>query len=764
MAQDTSSLVNQISQQVMQAAKPSASDRNTPKMILSFAAGINQNDTPDIAEASAGFNFELGAHQTSIMPRPAFDLIGTAPNAGSVTGINQMLTRAGVKTTLVTAGANVYNWSGGSNITRNGTTTNGLFTITGLSQTSDLVVGMLVTGTGIGTAPNKIVSIDSSAQVTLSVASTASATVSITFTAFTSVGTVTAPATLRSTYWSLGDYLAITDLSLNNTVKTWDGTNFYEMQTGLNYSVVLSGGTTNGSAVVTMASTTGLTVGMLATGAGIGAAPNPIVSIVPNTSVTLTVNSTATATVPVTFTNLTLQGTTAASSPIITMASTAGLRVGMLVTGTGIGASPAYIVSIVTNVSITMSVNCTANGTVWLTFPSNIAFSAKFSVVFLNRMWYFNVTSGTATPHLIVASKYQDPKTVSVANQGGPTDMGGAGSTIFPTGLEAFFLVTPDLKAVNSVSVFQNLLLISTTDGQIFQLSGVDASTFQFTPYFTGSSSISNESMINIGNDVIYVRKGGNINLLASKNYAGDVKSNDIARWLPTTTANITSSIAAYDQNLQKVYFFINNQVLVLFKNILYESSLDKSESANLSPWSIYTTLHPSNFNTSVAQYIYAPASNNSTLSVYFGDSTGNVYLMSGTGIYGDAGSYAINVSRTTRLIDMTVISPFPWQEKILMGKVQYRRQGNPATLNLSFAWSDELNTSTASIVLKGVPSYWNYRSYWGGGSYWQQQAFVALNAIGHQTFSPTGKGSGIYLTLQCQTTSPFTVDHIELF
>jgi hypothetical protein len=62
-----------------------------------------------------------------------------------------------------------------------GTTTSGNKVISGLSSTAGFVVGMLVTGTGIGAAPNTIASIDSGTQVTLTVNSTASASVSITF-------------------------------------------------------------------------------------------------------------------------------------------------------------------------------------------------------------------------------------------------------------------------------------------------------------------------------------------------------------------------------------------------------------------------------------------------------------------------------------------------------------------------------------------------------------------------------------------------------
>ena len=64
--------------------------------------------------------------------------------------------------------------------TQTGTTTNGNAIVTGLTHTSQLCRGMLVTGTGIG-VDAQIASIDSATQVTLTVNSTASASVSLTF-------------------------------------------------------------------------------------------------------------------------------------------------------------------------------------------------------------------------------------------------------------------------------------------------------------------------------------------------------------------------------------------------------------------------------------------------------------------------------------------------------------------------------------------------------------------------------------------------------
>jgi hypothetical protein len=83
-------------------------------------------------------------------------------------------------TTVVGANTKFLSQQLGATIQRSGTTTNGNAVITGLSQTSDLRVNMIVTGTGVGTGA-VIRSIDSASQITLSVNSVASGTVTITF-------------------------------------------------------------------------------------------------------------------------------------------------------------------------------------------------------------------------------------------------------------------------------------------------------------------------------------------------------------------------------------------------------------------------------------------------------------------------------------------------------------------------------------------------------------------------------------------------------
>lgn len=543
-------------------AQPTPANLQTgsPKMILNFPAGLNQNQTPDIGEASDGWNFELGARQSKLIPRVPFDLKATAPNASAITGIAQLTKRStGVTSTLIFAGNTCYQWDGS--------------------------------------------------------------------TGWTNKGAITAGGKMRDVYWSLGDYSIIVDVSVNaNVVKMWDGTTFSNMPTGL-------GGT----------------------------------------------------------------------------------------------------------------------------------FSAKYCVIHLNRAWFFNITSaGVNYPHMIVASAFENPQSLNISARSGPVNQGGS---VFATGLEAFYLLTPDLKGINGVSLFQNVLIISTTDGALFKLTGVSASDFLFTPFFVGSSAIGTESIVNIGNDVAYIRKGGNINLMRSVQAFGDVKSNDIARWIPNKTANLTDSLIVYEQDSQKVYFFIANMVLVMFKDILYGAETDSAINQGLSPWSVYITDHASKFNTQAARFMYIPGTTN--WSTYWGDASGNIFDMNGVGA-GDAGIYPVNCSRTTRIIDEEILNPFPWSQEILIGKLQYKRISNPSSVNISFQWTDEYNTSISTVPLKGPPTNiagatYNLNSYWGGGSYYSQ-GFQFANVISHQTFSPTGKGTGFYITLGNQGMAQWQVDHLELY
>jgi len=364
---------------------------------------------------------------------------------------------------------------------------------------------------------------------------------------------------------------------------------------------------------------------------------------------------------------------------------------------------------------------------------------AKYAIVHLSRVWLFNVESGTDTPHLILASAFENPESYDTSER--------AVSGTFATGLEAFYITVPNLKPINGVALFFDTLVISTIDGVLYKLIGSDADDFQIVPYYTGSAAIGTETLSNIGNDVVYLREGV-IESLRVTDTSGDVATNDLSRWVRQIINGTIDCITIYDRNRQKVYFFIgDNILLVLFKN--------KIESG-LSPWSIYKTNHTSSFQTNAAIYIKNPASGLNEYYTYFGDDSGNIYHMDSTSINGDNSDTDIQVFRRSRYLESEQI-----EQQGISGRIYYKRVAD-VDLSMQFEFGDDYSTTTSLIPLKGPPldddaSYWGGNSYWGGEFYWNS-GFEFSSIMTTRGYSPVGKGTGIHMLLTLNTRQTFDV------
>lgn len=521
-------------------------------MKIYFSGGLNEQQQPALNEAASGsYNFDLSKDRNALIPRNPFDLIATAPNAGDIRGIMQLIDRDNAETTLVQAANTLYSWDGASS--------------------------------------------------------------------FTNVGSPNTASQLRGTYWSLDDYLLITDLQKLTPVSNWNGTTFSTQTTGLGATLY-----------------------------------------------------------------------------------------------------------------------------------------AKYAIVHNNRMWLFNVTTTTDTPHLIVASAFEDPTsydTTSRATQG-----------TFATGLEAFYMLAPDYKPINGVAkTLAGDLIISTVEGALFKLTGVDPDTYEFKEFYPLSNAIGNESMASMGNDIIYMRKHGSIDLLSATQNYGDIAADDLSRWLPNTVSGLEGAIIVYDQFRQKVLFFVDSKVLVLFKDVLYGGALigESGERGKLSPWSVYRTQDSASFNTNAAAYIRIPST--SSYSVFFGSSNGRIFDLNGESVDGDAGASDIIVVRKTRYLSEADGTDF--LRGINKARLRYRRI-NEIDFNVSMDWADEFTESQSTVVLKSDSSA--NASYYGGSAYYAGPYYYGPsqtlgNKISHINFSFVGRGPGG--TMTCSTTDnlAYQVEMIEL-
>ena len=372
---------------------------------------------------------------------------------------------------------------------------------------------------------------------------------------------------------------------------------------------------------------------------------------------------------------------------------------------------------------------------------------AKYAVVWNNRVWYFNLTeNGTDLSHMILASAFEDPTDCTTSLR--------SGDSSFITGLESFYLLSPNLKPINGVAVFKQVLIFSTVDGELFRISGDDSSNYSVVSFYSGSAAIGDESMANIGNDVIYMRKGGVVESLISTDTYGDVGADDLSRWIPETVKDLPGAITVYDQTRQRALMFTTNKCLVMFKDIM---------PSGRSPWSIYKTSLSNSFNASSAMWLRKPGT--STYGVYWGDSSGNIYDMDGTGSGGDGGTDAIFSTRKTYYIGPETIG-VDFRKGHLIGRVKYVRMKQVECV-LSFEWGDDLNNPTCTIVLKGAQAgdtgnYYGGANYYGGTDYYNE-GFTFANRVSSRGFSPPGRGPGFYFSAEINSDLDFQILEIEI-
>jgi hypothetical protein len=400
------------------------------------------------------------------------------------------------------------------------------------------------------------------------------------------------------------------------------------------------------------------------------------------------------------------------------------------------------------------------DGTTFSTASTGLASSlyAKYGIVHLGRMWLFNVTTSTDTPHLMVASAFEDATNYSTTRR--------AGSASVSTGLEAFYMLTPDLKPINGAALFHGDLVISTQMGRLFKLSGSSALDFAWNDFYAGSDVISSEAMVNIGNDIAYMRRGGNVELMTATQNYGDTAVDDVSRYIPQTVNNITSALAVYDQSKQKVFWFVTDKILVLFKDILYGGAIinDQGEKVKLSPWSVYKTQYSGTGLTSVAAAKYMRIPGTTTYTVYFGDDEGRLINMNGTGASGDIGSSDIVMTRKTRSLDER--HGINVRSHITHGQIEYRRTSE-CDISLTMEYGDSYTSSSCAITLKGPPTaggagYYGGANYYGGSSYYSA-GFSFANNVSHQRFSEVGRGSAVSITISSQNSVQYNIDSLDI-
>lgn len=356
-------------------------------------------------------------------------------------------------------------------------------------------------------------------------------------------------------------------------------------------------------------------------------------------------------------------------------------------------------------------------------------FFAKYCYVADERAFFGNCKDSSSNlPHMLVGSKTGDYTQITVTQVPG-------GSLNAEDPIQ---LTTPDLGAINGLVNAFGTTAVSSEGFSMHQLLGSDATDFTFKSLFADSAAAGDEAVVYIGNDVLYGRQGRIESLVATDQH-GDVKSDDVTRWIGDVCLSASSWTIVYNRRTQQVHAFPAGQSVcyVLFKEIIKtDSPLIPIE--QVSPWSAWKTSHPMAFQPTAVMNAYHPV--DGLEYIFMGDGEGNLYRLEGDGET-DAG-YPVVMKRTSGLFS----APLNAHVFDLSGWVKYRRN-KPVDLTMNFLWSgDSPLKKVVPIELKGDTGY----AVWGGGFYWGDFKWGSAyrNKLVRTTVGASGAGNEFQIEL----------------
>lgn len=365
-------------------------------------------------------------------------------------------------------------------------------------------------------------------------------------------------------------------------------------------------------------------------------------------------------------------------------------------------------------------------------------FKAKYCNVANERVYFANVVSNSvATPHMLVGSAVSDNETLSTSNI--PSSALGAG--------DAFYILMPDLKPINGLTGAFGQTILSTLNGSIFNLLGSNAKDFQIDPLYADSSASGSESLVYTGNDVVYGRPGV-IESISATDRFGDVENNDLSLWISDDIRTYTGWTNVYNRRTKRAYFFPTAQSEVWAFN---QAILSKK----LSPWAKWTTQHSSAFQPTFVMNMYDPI--DGLEYIFFGDSSGNVYRLEGTGENGDAGINEVIANRTSALIS----TPENMIAHSLDGYVKYLKQLSDVDFSMVFSWQgDTIRDQPVNITMPAADDYPAYgddeHAFYGDGETWY--GITGLDNIHRQRYVVAASGQDLQVTVSVTGTTNFEI------
>lgn len=363
-------------------------------------------------------------------------------------------------------------------------------------------------------------------------------------------------------------------------------------------------------------------------------------------------------------------------------------------------------------------------------------FYAKYLSISLERAVFSHVRDpGQTIRHMMVGSKQTDYTQITVSNL--------PSSALSEE--DPFFLLMPDLRPINGHVEAFGATMLSTQKGRLFNLTGSSAKDFSFDEFYPGSNASGEESLVYIGNDIIYGRQG-RIESVTDTQRFGDSEADDLTRQVSDQVEGFAAWSSAYNSRLNRAYLFPENEPEVWVLNTALRGQ-------QLSPWMRWQTNHPLAFKPTFQMTMLDPQDG---LEYHFmGDSFGNFYRTEGTG-NGDGGTTEISTEWLTKLFS----APLDTEAFNIEGWIKYRK-GDAATVVLTFEFAGiSVFNEAITITFPAVPG----RTVYSGNSHYNDGHFYGTTFSGRltrQKYLVAGQGNEFQLRVQVTETSNFEINEI---
>lgn len=363
-------------------------------------------------------------------------------------------------------------------------------------------------------------------------------------------------------------------------------------------------------------------------------------------------------------------------------------------------------------------------------------FKAKYCTVVDERVIFSNIDdNSTAFPHMIVGTKRSDYTTLSVSDR--PADSLAVD--------DPFFLLQPNLRAINGMAQAFNVVAISSAQGAIWKLTGTSSKDFAMAQLHPGSGASGDEAITFVGNDIVYGR-GGRVESLINTDKFGDIDTDDLSFPIFDQIQNYTGWTIVYNSRNQRIYCFPESQseCWVFHKSMV---------PTGLSPWVKWVTQDSMAFQPTAVMNMYDPV--DGLEYVFAGDSSGNVYRIEGSGT-GDNASSIIS-KRTSKLFKV----PGLQEMTNVRGYIEYiAKEAVELTVKLLYQGRTILTTEvTSDIPAPTTPVVYGGTYYYGDGSAYG----VETGKIKRQEVSFTGGGDMLQIEVTANTTNDFEITEVGL-